>query len=310
MEYRIDIYKQIRSFYTIVFNGTHDMRPAHISLYIFLLNQNNRCMWIEWFKCPFDLAMQGALINSKNTYYAILSDLAKFKLIEYRKGINLHRAPQIKIIPLTIPEIDTVTIPLPDTLTEPLSDTVTNTLTIPLTEPLSEHIYKLLTDNFKLITDNLEQILSGLKNPVAKKTDFDFIDQILNEFCDAHLKVFGQPYEIIARGKERSAAGKLLNYYKKKFPDAKGDEVLSGMGAYFFKCCTVDNRWLKQNMSPSIILSKFNDINKLLKDGKTTGIDPDQFERDSQQYGAERRAFYAEREKRNANAKQSTGTET
>jgi len=61
-------FEQIKSFYSWVFNNPDKVRPTHISLYLFLLNQNNRAMWVEWFKCPYDLAMQGACIGNKNNY--------------------------------------------------------------------------------------------------------------------------------------------------------------------------------------------------------------------------------------------------
>ena len=93
-------FEQIKSFYSWVFNNPDKVRPTHISLYIFLLNQNNRSMWVEWFKCPYDLAMQGACIGNKNTYYKCLDELQLFKLIEYKKGINLHKSPLIKLIKL------------------------------------------------------------------------------------------------------------------------------------------------------------------------------------------------------------------
>ena len=74
-------FEQIKSFYSWVFNNPDKVKPTHISLYLFLLNQNNRSMWVEWFKCPFDLAMQGSCIGSKTTYYRCLKELQSFGLI-------------------------------------------------------------------------------------------------------------------------------------------------------------------------------------------------------------------------------------
>ncbi len=93
-------FKQIKSFYTWVFNTDVDVRQSHISLYMFLLNQNNRSNWVEWFKCPFDLAMAGACIGSRTTYYNCLNDLQKWKLLKYKKGVNNFKAPQIKLMQL------------------------------------------------------------------------------------------------------------------------------------------------------------------------------------------------------------------
>ena len=66
---RINIYKQIRGFYSLVFESKFEFRPTHISLYMFLLNQNNRSNWTEWFKCPFDTIMMGAYKFKQNILF-------------------------------------------------------------------------------------------------------------------------------------------------------------------------------------------------------------------------------------------------
>lgn len=100
MENKINIYKQIRAFYKFVFNSEYNITPSHVSLYMFLLNQNNRANWVTWFKCPSDTAMQGSLINSNKTYYKILNELATYNLIELQKGVNNFKAPKFKIVKL------------------------------------------------------------------------------------------------------------------------------------------------------------------------------------------------------------------
>lgn len=100
MKARINIFTQIRAYYSFVFNTEFNITPLHSSLYMFLLNQNNRADWVEWFKCPADTAMYGSLINSNKTYYKILNELVDFKLIEVQKGINNFKAPKIKILKL------------------------------------------------------------------------------------------------------------------------------------------------------------------------------------------------------------------
>ena len=94
---RINGFHQISAFYSIVFSQKYDFKPQHISLYMFLLNQNNRNNWVEWFKCPIDLGMTGSCIGSKKTYYQCLDDLQAWGLLVYQKGENMWKAPKIKI---------------------------------------------------------------------------------------------------------------------------------------------------------------------------------------------------------------------
>jgi hypothetical protein len=109
----------------------------------------------------------------------------------------------------------------------------------------------------------------GVKNhqPETTKKRWDFIDQVVDEFVEAT----GGEYIVVSRGKERGAAGKLINIFKKIFPDAGTKEILYQLRAYFDKCVTIEDPWLRDNMSLSIIISKFNEINRILKNGRSKG---------------------------------------
>jgi len=97
-----------------------------------------------------------------------------------------------------------------------------------------------------------------------KKSKTDFLDRIIQSFVDVHGE-----YEIINRGKERMATAKLLGIYKKKYPDSSTEETIAGLQAYFVQCVNIPDQWLKENMSIPIILSQFNKINTILKNGNT-----------------------------------------
>ena len=152
--YRINGFEQIKAFYSWVFNNPDKARPTHISLYLFLINQGNRANWVEWFKCPYDLAMQGACIGNNGTYYRCLDELKQWKLIDYKKGVNNFKAPMVKIIVL----YDT------EQVSVPLSEQVTAQQYAQQYAQLPVHIYKLLTNNLKLITDNIEEIIKFYKD--------------------------------------------------------------------------------------------------------------------------------------------------
>jgi len=183
-KYRINGFEQIKEFYGMVFNNEFPFKPHHISLYLFLLNQNNRSNWSEWFKCPYDLAMNGACVNSKETYYRCLHELQDWELIEYKPGINNWKAPLVKLKCLTknghtdgqvdVPLSEQVDGQAPGQLPEQVVRQVVEQLA----GQLPEHIYKLITNNLKQITDNLERVLNFLSIPKPKeKLDFDFIPE-------------------------------------------------------------------------------------------------------------------------------------
>lgn len=177
--YRINGFEQIKAFYSWVFNNPDKVRPTHISLYLFLINQANRANWAEWFKCPYDLAMQGACIGNNGTYYKCLDDLQKWGLIKYTRGVNNYKAPLINLICLYDNEQVTV----------PLSEQVTEQQYVQLTEQLPVHIYKLLTDNLKLITDNLHEVLVFLSGRGNGIIDYDSVLEKFHLYCDRMSKV-------------------------------------------------------------------------------------------------------------------------
>ena len=127
VKFRINGFGQIKAFYSWLFaNQDKGITSQDISLYFFLLNQNNRNNWAEWFKCPFDLAMIGASIGNKKTYYNCLHKLNDLGLIEYTKGVNNWKAPLIKIMILH----DELNVPLSE-IVEVQNSTTTRYSTIP-----------------------------------------------------------------------------------------------------------------------------------------------------------------------------------
>lgn len=155
MAIKINGFELISSFFSFVFsNQEKGIKPYHISLYVFLWNQNNRLLWVEWFKCPYDVGMMGSGINSKHTYYKALAELQEWGLIQYTKGINFHQAPRIKLAvqkcTSTVPQCEPLPIPQLALQAELLP------------APLLGREIKLLTNNLKKVTENIDSILDFL----------------------------------------------------------------------------------------------------------------------------------------------------
>ena len=215
MAYRIDGFKQIEAFYEWVFNNPDKARPTHVSLYLFLWNQCNRSKWVEWFKCPYDLAMQGACIGNNGTYYKCLDELKNFGLIDYKKGINNFKAPLINLKQLYDSEqlTEHVTVPLCEQQTvQQYAQQYAQQ-----TEQQPVHIYNYITNNIKLIIDNENKILKffdSLKK--EKKENKVFIPPTIFE-----LKQYFKE-----NGYNEQAAEKMFNYYNvANWHDAKGNKI-------------------------------------------------------------------------------------
>jgi len=204
--YRINGFDQIKAFYSWVFNNPDKIRPTHISLYLFLWNQANRANWVEWFKCPYDLAMQGACIGNNGTYYRCLDDLKLFKLIDYQKGVNNFKAPLVHLIRLYDSEQVT------EQVAVPLSEQVTEQQHVQQYAQLPAHIYKLITDNQKLITINEKEFSDFVLNLGKPKKEHGFILPEFKEAIDLWLsykKERKQPYK--SEKSIKAAYEKLVN---------------------------------------------------------------------------------------------------
>lgn len=233
--YRINGFEQIKAFYSWVFNNQDkEIGTSHIALYNFLVNQNNRSNWVEWFKVPYDLGMAGSCIGSRNTYYKCLKDLQAWELIEYKPGINNYKAPIIKLCLLNNEQV-TEHVPVP------LSEHVTEHVNIPLTEPLTEHIYKLITNNLKRITDNLPEVVKFLDEIEKQEIiDYKLILESYRLYCPNLRSVKSLSEErkkhISARFKEHG--NEAINEMLKK---AGSSEFLSGKND---RCWKADLDWI------------------------------------------------------------------
>lgn len=203
MKPRINIYEQISAFYSFVYENPDKINKSHVALYMFLINQNNRSNWSEWFKLPYDLAMAGACIGSKGTYYKCLNELQSWKLIKYKKGENDYKAPQISIIVLS--KSEQLTVPLSEPLTVPLTGQLSEQLSEQLSVLLTGNIDILITSNYKLITDNIKKWikseLDSLEKPkrasrkFVKPTIHEMIDFIKSNSLNVDAEYFFNHYE-------------------------------------------------------------------------------------------------------------------
>jgi len=114
------------------------------------------------------------------------------------------------------------------------------------------------------VNDSVNVSVNEDKRVSAKKAEMDFIDSIVQLFVEAH-----GDYLIVNNGEERKCAAKILGIYKKKYPESTSEETLQSLKNYFHQCVNIPDAWLKTNMSLPIIVSKFNSINKILKNGTT-----------------------------------------
>ncbi len=109
------------------------------------------------------------------------------------------------------------------------------------------------------------------KIPSSGKPERDFVDNLLNLFLVEFKAARNEDYVLVSREKERSAISKLLVHYKTQNPDKSTEETLSDFENIFRQSFTVNDKFLQENISPSMILTKLNFIKTKLK-GENYGM--------------------------------------
>lgn len=99
----------------------------------------------------------------------------------------------------------------------------------------------------------------------------DFFDRVLKIWIDCYYQEREIEYEVTAKRKETSAISKLLTIYKKRKPESDTETTLKDFETYFRMCLNIEDAWLNENMSIPIMLSQYNKIQTILKNGKQRG---------------------------------------
>jgi hypothetical protein len=108
-----------------------------------------------------------------------------------------------------------------------------------------------------------------IKPPGKPSTEpkVDFIQQLFEVYCEEYLLSRGLEYDKTAAGKEKKAIAGILTLYKQKNPQSNTEQALIDFKDLYKKCLSIKETWHYNNMSPSHIYSKFNQI-KLIISGR------------------------------------------
>jgi hypothetical protein len=249
----MDVFKLSRTWFDFSFENPDIINPNHAAMYFFIIEHCNRLGWKEKFGLPMEMTKDAIGIKNYRTYAKTFSDLVEWGFIKViQKSKNQYSATVIAIV----------------------ENAKANTKA--LSKAIQKHSQKQCKGIVGIdIPINLKPI--NLSEPPigdspAKKEKYYFIDKIIGKFSNQYLIIRGVEYYIPNKGKERSAASKLLEIYKGKYPDMNSEKMLEGLEAFFIRCIEQTNdNWLHENMSLPIIVNKINVLNTILKsNGKAT----------------------------------------
>jgi len=86
------------------------------------------------------------------------------------------------------------------------------------------------------------------------------------------VKIYAQEhgdYPMLSMSKDKVLMRKLLTEFKRRNPNVSYQETLDGMRNHFRQCLDITDSWYHDHMSIGLMVSKFSEINKILKNGTT-----------------------------------------
>ena len=125
-------------------------------------------------------------------------------------------------------------------------------------------VNKQLTNSYDNDNDNESDNVNDKKEKKKK----DFLEIVLKIWCELYLEKRNYEFEVVNKEKERSAIGKLARIFKKNNPDAETEDAIEAFRKFFIACLNIDNQFIFNGISPSFILSQYNQIHTILKNDK------------------------------------------
>jgi len=116
-------------------------------------------------------------------------------------------------------------------------------------------------DNNKNNEEEPNKLVASQPNYLALK--------VIDIFCELHQEHFAQDYFITNQEKEIAAAQKIIKLTTSKNDYENDKELLESIKVFLTECFKTDDKWIKNNMSLSIILNKINYFNKSFNNGNT-----------------------------------------
>ena len=243
---QINGYALSRIWFDFVFETTETVTPIHAALYFWIIDLANRLGWKENFSLPTGYTMEAIGLKSYRSYKNALTDLIRWGFIELKaKAYNQHTATVVALV---------------------------------LKAKAEQKQRQKQSSHNKTIKTEQTLKKGGDKSPSSFQKDF--IEQIIEEFQSVFTG-----YIITSPGKEKSSAAKLLSVFKAQYPDLSSDEMLKKLRSYFEKCNNIGDKWYRANMSLSLMVSKYNEINNLLnRPPQRAGASPDLSEVDNDNF--------------------------
>jgi hypothetical protein len=128
----------------------------------------------------------------------------------------------------------------------------------------------LLRELFDKVIDldsKIDKMILEKKSSKRKPKDNNFIEVLCSIFSIEYQKTRNIFYQVT--GADKKAMARLVQMYRKKFPNSKSEHAIESFSAYFAQCMNITDPFIRDGMGISFVANQINKINNLLVNGKT-----------------------------------------
>ncbi len=97
------------------------------------------------------------------------------------------------------------------------------------------------------------------------KNSKNYLSILEDLFKEEYLKSRGFEYKTATKLKDKKAFGKIAQYYKENNPTHNTEQAINGMQSFFADCMNIEDKFIRENISPMFIVSQITKINTIIK---------------------------------------------
>lgn len=123
-------------------------------------------------------------------------------------------------------------------------------------------------NNLKLEIE--KPILIPIETPEKKEKEKkpNFIQSLIDLFCEVYLEERGDVYKISNKGAVNRAIASMLLHYKQLNPKSDSEQTLAGFKMLFIQSCNIKDEYLYKNLTIEFLNSQFPKYITVIKSSK------------------------------------------
>lgn len=250
-------YELSRNWFDFCFENPEKIKPNHTAVYFFCIEHCNRLGWKKKFGFPSTMVMEAIGIKSYNTYINTFNELVEWGFIEVIERSKNQYSANIVALSNFNKATDKA-----------------------LDKALIKHTTKQSESTVQSTIQSIDSInkQETIKQNNNKQLNKELFNEAKKKFFDFYKNKTGEDYYFTAKdaGNLKQLIKKIEFKLKEKNVPQKKEKVVESLEIILNR---IQDKWILDNLSISIVNSKFNEIITQAKNGNTKESTEDRLRR-------------------------------